>query len=181
LKFGADYRRDQINVVNGIASNGFFVFIPAPLTNAFANFLIGEPYLFLQGGGDRADGAGDLSRGLRGNDFNFYAQDTYKVNSQLTLNLGVRYDLPFPYTEIRNRQNLFVPGAQSKVIPSAPLGLLYPGDAGVPGGLIPSDTRAFAPRIGLAWGANFPGLNKHPGQFVDPIQGLLSFPQSINL
>ena len=46
LKFGGDYRRDQINVVNGIASNGFFVFIPAPLTNAFANFLIGQPYCF---------------------------------------------------------------------------------------------------------------------------------------
>ena len=151
LKFGGDYRRDQINVVNGIASNGFFVFIPAPLTNAFANFLIGQPYLFLQGGGDQPDGGGDLSRGLRGNDFNFYAQDTYKVNSQVTLNLGLRYDLPFPYTEIRNRQNLFVPGAQSKVIPTAPLGLLYPGDAGVPGGLIPTDTRAFAPRVGLAW------------------------------
>ena len=28
LKFGGDYRRDQINVINGIASNGFFVFIP---------------------------------------------------------------------------------------------------------------------------------------------------------
>lgn len=151
LKFGGDYRRDQINVVNGIASNGFFVFIPAPLTNPFANFLIGQPYLFLQGGGDQPDGGGDLSRGLRGNDLNFYAQDTYKVNSRLTVNLGLRYDLPSPYTEIRNRQNLFVPGAQSKVFSSAPLGLLYPGDAGVSGGLISTDTRAFAPRIGLAW------------------------------
>ena len=151
LKFGADYRRDQINVVNGIASNGFFVFIPAPLSNAFANFLIGQPYLFLQGGGDLPGGGGDLSRGLRGNDFNFYAQDTYKVNSRLTLNLGLRYDLPSPYTEIRNRQNLFVPGMQSRVLPTAPAGLLYPGDPGVPGGLIPTDRRAFAPRVGFAW------------------------------
>jgi hypothetical protein len=108
LKFGADYRRDQINVINGIASNGFFVFIPAPLSNALANFLIGQPYLFLQGGGDLPGGGGDLSRGLRGNDFNFYGQDTYKINSNLTLNLGLRYDLPSPYTEIRNRQNLFL-------------------------------------------------------------------------
>jgi len=151
LKFGADYRRDQINVVNGIASNGFFVFIPAPLSNAFANFLIGQPYLFLQGGGDQPGGGGDLSRGLRGNDFNFYAQDTYKINSRLTANLGLRYDLPFPYTEIRNRQNLFEPGVQSMVFPSAPTGLLYPGDPGVPGGLIPAEATAFAPRIGLAW------------------------------
>ena len=151
LKFGGDFRRDQINVVNGIASNGFFVFIPAPLSNAFANFLIGQPLLFLQGGGDQPGGGGDLSRGLRGNDLNSYAQDTYKVSPRLTLNLGLRYDLPFPYTEIRNRQNLFEPGVQSKVIPNAPLGLLYPGDSSVPAGLIPTETRAFAPRVGLAW------------------------------
>ncbi|MGE5326364.1 MAG: TonB-dependent receptor domain-containing protein, partial [Deltaproteobacteria bacterium] len=151
LKFGADLRRDQLNVLNGIASNGFFVFIPVPLTNAFANFLIGQPLLFLQGGGDQPGGGGDLSRGLRGNDFNFYLQDTFKVSPRLTFNFGLRYDLPFPYTEIRNRQNLFVPGAQSSVISTAPAGLLYPGDAGVPAGLIPTDKKAFAPRIGVAW------------------------------
>jgi hypothetical protein len=151
LRFGGDYRRDQINVVNGIASNGFFVFIPAPLSNAFANFLIGQPFLFLQGGGDQPNGAGDLSRGLRGNDFNFYAEDTYKFSRRLTLNAGLRYDLAFPYTEIRNRANLFEPGMQSKVIPTAPAGLLYPGDPGVPAGLIPAEKTAFAPRVGLAW------------------------------
>ena len=151
LKFGADYRREQINVIDGIASNGFFVFVPVPLSNAFANFLIGQPLLFLQGGGNQADGGGDLSRGLRGNDFNFYVQGTFKASSRLTLNVGLRYDLPFPYTEIRNRQNLFVPGVQSQSMPNAPLGLLYPGDPGVPAGLIPTETKAFAPRIGVAW------------------------------
>jgi hypothetical protein len=149
--FGAGYRRDQINVINGIASNGFFVFIPAPLSNPFANFLIGQPLLFLQGGGNQPDGTGDLSRGLRGSNFDFYAQDTFKISARLTLNLGFRYELPFPYTEIRNRQNLFEPGAQSKVLANAPAGLLYPGDPGVPAGLIPTATRAFAPRVGLAW------------------------------
>ena len=36
-------------------------------------------------------------------------------------------------------------------MPSAPPGLLYPGDPGVPAGLIPTDKKAFAPRLGLAW------------------------------
>jgi len=151
LKFGGDFRRDQINSVYGIASNGFFVFVPVPLSNAFANFLIGQPLLFLQGGGDSPTGQGDLSRGLRGSTFNAYAQDTYKVSSRLTLNLGLRYELPLPYTEIRNRTNLFEPGVQSKVMPGAPVGLVYPGDPGVTAGLIPAEKNAFAPRLGLAW------------------------------
>ncbi len=151
LKFGGDFRRDQINAINGIASNGFFVFIPFPMSNALASFLIGQPLLFLQGGGDQPGGGGDLSRGLRGSDFNFYAQDSYKVNPRLTLNFGLRYELPMPYTEIRNRTNLFEPGVQSKVMPNAPPGVVYPGDPGVPAGLIPTEKNAFAPRFGVAW------------------------------
>lgn len=171
FKFGADFRRDQINVVNGIASNGFFVFIPFPLSNAFANFLIGQPLLFLQGGGDQPNGTGDLSRGLRGNDFNFYAQDTFKATSRLTLNIGLRYDLPFPYNEIRNRQNLFEPGVQSTVMAGAPRGLVYPGDHGVPSGLIPVETTAFAPRVGVAWDPTGSGqwlVRAAYGIFYDP-------------
>jgi len=37
------------------------------------------------------------------------------------------------------------------VMPDAPPGLLYPGDPGVPAGLIPTEGTAFAPRVGLAW------------------------------
>jgi hypothetical protein len=144
LKFGGGYGHDQINVLFAIATNGFFVFAPFPvLQDGFASFLFGQPVFFLQGGGD-------LHRGLRGNSLNFYAQDSYKLASRLTLNAGVRYDLPFPYKEIRNRQNLFEPGVQSKVFPNAPAGLVYPGDPGVPAGLIPTE-HAFAPRVGLAW------------------------------
>jgi hypothetical protein len=80
-----------------------------------------------------------------------YGQDNYKVTSRLTVNLGLRYELPFPATENKNRVNLFVPGAQSKVIPGAPAGLLYPGDSGVPAGLISTQKTAFAPRVGFAW------------------------------
>jgi outer membrane receptor protein involved in Fe transport len=143
IKFGGGFRRDQINAVQGIASNGFFVFAPFPYTDGFANFLAGQPVFFLQGGGD-------LSRHIRGKALNFFGQDTYKVTSRLTLNLGLRYELPSPNTELHNRQNLFVPGAQSKIFPKAPAGLLYPGDPGVPAGLIPTQKTAFAPRVGLA-------------------------------
>lgn len=164
LKFGGGYGHDQINVLQGIATNGFFVFVGAPLTNPFASFEIGQPIFFLQG-------SGDFNRGLRGNNFNAYAQDTFKISSRVTLNYGLRYELPFPYTEIRDRVNLFEPGVQSVVHPEAPAGLLYPGDPGVPRGLIQTKTNAFAPRIGIAWDPTGSGkwrVSSAYGIFYDP-------------
>ena len=149
-KFGGGFRTDQINALQGIASNGFFVFAGIPsfagflYNDGFANFLSANPVVFLQGGGN-------FDRHIRDHALDAYAQDTYKATSRLTLNLGLRYELPFPSTETNNQVNLFVPGAQSKVIPGAPAGLLYPGDPGVPAGLIPTQKTAFAPRVGLAW------------------------------
>jgi hypothetical protein len=150
FKFGGGYRRDQINALQGIATNGFFVFEGIPsyedfiYNDGFANFLSGNPVVFLQGGGD-------FSREIRDRAMDLYAQDNYRVTAHLTLNLGLRYEIPFPATENKNRVNLFVPGAQSQVIPTAPAGLLYPGDPGVPAGLIPTEKTAFAPRVGFAW------------------------------
>jgi hypothetical protein len=144
FKFGGGYQRLQVNALQGIATNGFFVFAGFPVTDAFASFLWGSPVVFLQG-------RGDFNRGIRGNALNGYAQDTYKVNRRLTLNYGLRYELPFPYTEIHNRLTLWIPGRQSQVMPNAPAGLLYPGDPGVPAGLIPTFKKGFAPRVGIAW------------------------------
>ena len=144
LKFGGGYRRDQINALQGIASNGFFVFSNFPYSDGFASFLSGDPVVFLQGGGN-------FAREIRDRALDAYGQDTYKVSSRLTLNLGLRYELPFPSTENHNEVNLFVPGAQSRVLPNAPAGLLYPGDPGVPAGLIATQKTAFAPRFGVAW------------------------------
>ncbi|MBZ5656539.1 MAG: TonB-dependent receptor [Acidobacteriia bacterium] len=145
LRFGGGYQHLQFNVLQGIATNGFFVFAGFPVVgDAFASFLFGQPVFFLQG-------RGDFSRGIRGNSLNGYAQDTYKVTRRLTLNAGLRYELPFPYTEIKNRQTLWIPGRQSTVMPDAPNGLLYPGDPGVPAGLIPTFKKGFAPRVGVAW------------------------------
>jgi hypothetical protein len=164
MKFGAGYGHDQINVLFGIATNGFFVFAPFPISDAFASFLIGQPVFFLQGGGDP-------TRGLRGNSLNFYGQDSYKITSRLTLNAGLRYELPFPYSEIHNRTNLFEPGVQSKIFPTAPAGLVYPGDPGVSAGLIPTEKTAFAPRVGLAWDPKGNGrslVRAAYGIFYDP-------------
>jgi len=164
LKLGGGFQHLHVNVLQGIATNGFFVFAPFPLTDAFASFLVGQPVFFLQG-------RGDFSRGINGKSLNSYLQDTYRVSPRLTFNLGLRYELPFPYTESKNRQTLWVPGRQSTVFASAPPGLLYPGDKGVPAGLIPTFKKGFAPRVGVAWDPTGSGqwlVTSAYGMFYEP-------------
>jgi carboxypeptidase family protein len=164
MKFGGGYQYDSINVLQGIASNGFFVFSTFPVNNPFASFLFGQPVFFLQGGGN-------FSRNLRGQAFQLFAQDTWRITPRITINYGLRYEVPSPYTEAHNLENLWIPGRQSTVFPSAPAGLLYPGDKGVPRGLIPTQRDAFAPRLGIAWDVTGKGhtlVTASYGIFYDP-------------
>jgi hypothetical protein len=144
FKFGADLDRQQINVLLGIATNGFFAFAPFPASDSFASFLLGQPVEFFQGGGD-------FNRGIRKWIAAGYAQDEWRLTHNFTLTYGLRYEINTPYTEIRNRLNAWAPGQQSQVMPNAPAGLLFPGDPGVPAGIAPVDYHEFMPRVGLAW------------------------------
>ncbi|MGC4053801.1 MAG: TonB-dependent receptor [Paludibaculum sp.] len=147
FKFGVDFRRNQINMAEGIASNGFFVFAPFPISDSFASFLIGFPVVFFQGGGD-------MNRGLRNVEFAAYGQDEWRITSRLTLNYGARWEVSTPYVDIRNRMNSWSPGKQSSVYANAPKGLLFPGDPGVPDGIAPVYWKGLMPRVGLAWDPN---------------------------
>jgi hypothetical protein len=144
LKFGAELDRQQINVLFGIATNGFFVFAPFPASDSFASFMLGQSVQFFQGGGQ-------FDRGLRKWIGAGYAQDEWRILPHVTLNFGLRYEINTPYTEIRNRLNAWAPGQQSTVYPNAPEGLLFPGDPGVPAGIAPVDYKEIMPRVGLAW------------------------------
>jgi len=144
LKFGGEINRQQINVLLGIATNGFFVFAPFPISDSFASFLVGQSVQFFQGGGD-------FNRGIRKWVAAGYAQDEWRVTPHLTLSYGLRYEVNTPYTEIRDRLNAFAPGQQSVKMPNAPNGLLFPGDPGVPAGIAPVNYREFMPRVGFAW------------------------------
>jgi TonB dependent receptor len=114
------------------------------VSTPFANFLLGAPVVFFQAGGE-------LPRGLRNHDLSFYAQDEYKFSPRVTLNLGLRYQVNTPFTEIQDRLAGFRPGQESQVQPEAPVGLIYPGDTGVPKGLIPTYKKGLSPRVGIAW------------------------------
>ena len=177
LKFGADLTRDQINVLFGIATNGFFVFAPFPASDSFASFLLGQSVQFFQGGGE-------FDRGLRKWVAAGYAQDEFRINSHLTLNFGLRYEVNTPYTDIRNRMNAWEPGRQSTAYPNAPKGLLFPGDSGVPAGIAAVDYHEFMPRVGVAWSpsGNQTTVRAGYGVFYDgftngtggPLQGAIS-------
>jgi len=88
-----------------------------------------------------------------GNQFNtyYFAQDDWRVHARLTLNLGLRYELPLPWVHPQDFWGTLYPGQQSQVIKSAPVGMVFPGDPGVPRGIIQTDKNNFAPRIGFAW------------------------------
>jgi hypothetical protein len=79
-----------------------------------------------------------------------YAQDDWKVSNAVTLNFGVRYELPMPFTEAHNRQSNYVLDAgpcYRQIIIAADSGQC---DAGIGAALVRSDTNNFAPRVGLA-------------------------------
>jgi len=84
--------------------------------------------------------------GLRQSDLSFYAQDNYKVNNRLTLNLGVHYEnfLGWPWTEVHNKEYAFVPSTSTTALEQV-------GSSGVPKSGLSGNNANFAPRVGAAY------------------------------
>ena len=80
-----------------------------------------------------------------------YLQDDWRATPKLTVNLGLRYELPFQWFQPQGQAATFIPGLQSTVFPSAPGGLGFPGDKGVLPSLVPTDFNGIAPRLGFAY------------------------------
>ena len=149
LKFGAEAHYDQVNV-NAIAQfNGSFLFFGTETGLDFADFLLGVPSQYNQSQLQPFYG--------RNKYVGLYGQDSWRINSSLTLNYGLRWDRIEPWYEKYNQIATFIPGEQSLVFPGAPAGILYPTDPGVSRTLGPPGNRDFAPRIGLAYSPNVSG------------------------
>jgi hypothetical protein len=169
LKFGVDAHADQVNNHPDVYFNGSYSFTGNETGLDFADFLLGVDSSYTQG-----DARHFYNRNLLAG---AYAQDAWKVRPGLTLNYGVRWDLLPPWSEKYNQLQTLVPGEQSVVFPTAPEGIVFPGDPGVPGTLAAKQWTDFAPRVGLAWTPKFLGEGKTSlraswGMFYAPIEGL---------
>jgi hypothetical protein len=90
----------------------------------------------------------------------FYAQDDWRVNARLTLNLGVRYDIDVPRTERFDRMNFFDPDAPSPLAQQVPAfpdlrgGVVFVGVDGRNRYQYDWDTNNIAPRLGASYQLN---------------------------
>ncbi len=95
----------------------------------------------------------------------FYGQDDWRATSRLTLNLGLRYELPFNWYQPDGQSITFIPSYTSQLFPQAPAGYAYAGDPGVSKGIIPTRFTDFAPRFGLVYDVSGNGKTAIRGGF----------------
>jgi hypothetical protein len=143
LKLGGDISYEAIVHDTLLNNYGVFTFNGSKTGNAYADFLLGLPATMSQDAPVRKTDNGAY--------FSAFAQDDYRLHPRVTLNLGLRYDVQMPYTDPQDRKLAFVPGQKSVINPTAPVGLLFPGDAGVSRGIVHTDYNNIAPRLGIAW------------------------------
>ncbi|MEG9434813.1 TonB-dependent receptor [Edaphobacter sp. HDX4] len=143
VSIGGEIERLELYNFGSSGNNGTFTFDGTQTGNAFADFLIGRPVRLLQ--------ASPYHRNAKTWDGYIFGQDDFHVSNRLTLNLGIRYSVFQPFGITGNRTNTFRAGQKSVVNPSAPLGMVFPGDPGVQNGLVPTDYNNVAPRLGLAF------------------------------
>jgi hypothetical protein len=155
--FGGDFRRQQINPLSDANARGAFTFtgqttsqivngVAASGTGSdFADFLLGRPDTSsLQ--------YGNPDKYFRTNWYDVYMTDDWRLSTQLSLNMGLRWDYTAPITELYNRiVNLDIASGYTAIAP------VLPGQTGTLTGasygasLVNPDKRNIAPRIGFAW------------------------------
>jgi hypothetical protein len=159
FKFGGEVRMLQFNVRRLTTASGELDFAAAQTSST------GDASGL--GGNSVASGLFGLSdstslnygnfSGVRYKDFAMYAQDTYKFNSKLTLNYGLRYDIDLPASEAFGRFSAVDPKLPNPDAGNILGAYTYFGSGpGRNGRKRPQDTyyKAFGPRLGFAYSIN---------------------------
>src|ERR1700719_3760642 len=204
LKFGGDIRYQKFDQTLFFNVNGSLTFGPGGVNDVagsdnYPDYLLGLPSSYSQG---------SAQAGLvRSTSVYLFAQDSWKIRSNVTLNYGLRWEVNTPLTDKGQKVQRFNPGQVSTIYPCqlssasnlfgpgntcdnqcvTPTVLVVPGDKGVPGGLINTYYKAFAPRLGLNWspsasdgmlakltgGPNKMTISMGWGLFYNPIEQLV--------
>lgn len=173
LKFGGDIRYQMFDQTLYYNVNGSVNFGPGGANDtgdSYANYLLGLPNSYSQGSAQ--------AELVRSTSVYLYAQDSWKVRPDFTLNYGLRWEMNSPLTDIGKKVQTYRPGQVSTIYPCqidpsnplydstqadggcvsgglTPVGLVFPGDKGVPNGLTDTYYKAFAPRLGFNWSPSF--------------------------
>jgi hypothetical protein len=136
IKFGGAVEHMQLNRFSATDPSGVFVF------STLANFLTNVPKRFTG-----EDASSLTPQGLRQTIFGLYTQDDWRARSNLTVNLGLRWEMATVITEHQGKiVNLF-----SLTDPLPHCGTLVPGCVAA-GPIMSNPTlRNFDPRVGFAW------------------------------
>ena len=153
--FGVEVIRSQLNANNNYNRDGDFSFNGQFTGSALADFMLGEM--------NSLDQSKVQATANRETEPGLYAQDTFRLNQHLTINAGLRWEpMLFPQ-DVYGRGSTFnlanfVNNVHSTVYPTAPAGMLYYGDKGVPKAFVHDDWGNFSPRLGLVFS---PGSKGH--------------------
>lgn len=135
LKIGSEVRKLQFNGVLDLLSRGTLSFPGAITQSGIGDLLLGFPALAIQSQSENP-------QTQRTTAMNVYFQDDWKVQPDLTLNLGLRYEYNTPATDPANRMSVFdlTRFTVSQV-----------GTNGISRSGYRPDRNNFGPRFGLAW------------------------------
>jgi hypothetical protein len=152
IKVGYDGKRYQVGNPFFGNNNGSYTFGgsgPYSTGDPGADFLLGIPDSYAQGSGGWID--------ARTYEHYLYVQDSWKATKRLTLNFGTGYQIDTPVVQHHfggEALNCFRPGEQSAIFPTAPVGLVFPGDQGCTSSGYYSHYDDIGPRLGIAYGIN---------------------------
>jgi len=156
LKFGGDLLHVQFYQPYNNNNRGTYTFTGSWTGQPYADFLLGLP-------NSTSKQFGKTNNYLFANNYSFFFEDTWRIASRLTLNLGLRYELPMPPHDKYGRWTNFVPELGKLVIASDatlansgiafadPAKIATAQQAGLPASLVYPDYKDFAPRFGFAW------------------------------
>jgi hypothetical protein len=154
FRFGGEFRAAQFNLGILTGSAGQFTFGQGPTsTPADGNSGFGFASFYL---GAASQAYIDIPQinGFRVKYFAVFAADDWKFNNKLTVNLGLRYDVPIPVTEAHDEMSYVDPTLANPGAGGLPGAYVFEGSgSGRLGGNSPQSIykKAFGPRVGLAY------------------------------